>query len=312
VKAWRKLKIKSLARNNPTKSRRTIAKAISLAKKLRLYRNLTPSIAVESLLTWFEVIGYTVQLEADIASGRHKKERNNESEVILSNRLHHALRRINPTISPQALKETVRQLTALPNTNLIENNLYFHKLLTQGIDITYSIDHQIIIEKVWLIDSSNLLNNDWLVIHPFTIVADNHTYQLDALIFINGLPLAVLWNQPRYEAATLKEAQECLQKYIQNIPTLFFYNAFLLVTCGDRAGIGTLTCNSKDFLPWRTIDGEDFPHPQETEIDVLIQGIFDKRRFLELIKHSIVFEKHEISHRKKLLRYPFCSVPINL
>ncbi|MCC5639085.1 hypothetical protein LC593_25290 [Nostoc sp. CHAB 5844] len=308
MKTWHRLKIKSLSPNNPIKLRRTIVKASSLAKKFRPDWNLTPSVAVDSLLTWFEVIGYTVELEADIASGRHNTERNNETEVILSDRLRHALLRINHTISSQALKEVVRQLTAIPHTNLIENNLHFHKLLTQGIDITYSINNQKIIDKVRLIDSSNLLNNDWLVIHPFTIIVDNHTHQLDAVIFINGLPLAVLWNLPRYEIVTFKQAQECLQKSIQNIPTLFFYNTFLVITYGNRAGIGTLTCNSKEFLPWYSIDGEDFPHPQETEIDVLIQGIFDKRRFLELIQHFIVFEQRGISHYKKLLRYPFCTV----
>lgn len=99
MKTWHRLKIKSLTPNYPSKSRRTIAKASSLAKKLRPYWNWKPSITVDSWLTWFEVIGYTVELEADIASGRHQTERNNETEVILSDRLRHALRRINPMIN---------------------------------------------------------------------------------------------------------------------------------------------------------------------------------------------------------------------
>ncbi|MBD2448524.1 type I restriction endonuclease subunit R [Nostoc sp. FACHB-152] len=308
MKAGHKLKIKSLTRSNPIKSTRTRKKVGNFAKKLRPNWNWKPSNTVDSVLTWFEVIGYTVELETDIASGRHQTERNNQTEVILSSRLRHALQRINPTISSEALQEAIRQLTVLPNSSLIENNLYFHRLLTQGIDITYIIDNQIIIEKVWLIDSSNLLNNDWLVIHPFTINTDNHTHHLDAVIFINGLPLALLYNQLEAKTTTFKKAQASWQQYIQNIPKLFFYNAFLLITYGKRAGIGTLTSNSKDFLPWHTIDGEDFPHSQETEIDVLIQGIFDKRRFLELIKHSIVFEENGVSRSKKLLRYHFCTV----
>ncbi|MBD2437588.1 type I restriction endonuclease [Nostoc sp. FACHB-110] len=304
MKTRHRLKIKSLSLNHPIKLSRTIAKATSLAKKPRP----DSSVAMESLLTWFEVIGYTVELEADIASGRHKQERNNLTEVILSDRLRYALQRINPQISSAAIQATIRQLTVLPSSNLIENNLYFHKLLTQGIDITYPINNQIISEKVWLIDSSNLLNNDWLVIHPFTIVVNNQTHKIDAAIFINGLPLAIIYHQSNSEKFTLKKAQENLQKYMQNLPQLFFYNAFLVITYSKRAGIGTLTCNSKDFLPWHTIDGEDFTHPQETEIDILIQGIFDKRRFLELIKHSIAFEKRGIIHTKKLLRYHFCTV----
>ncbi|BBD60895.1 type I site-specific deoxyribonuclease, HsdR family protein [Nostoc sp. HK-01] len=309
MKTCHRLKIKSLSPNHPIKSSRTIAQATNLAKKHHLYRNFNPSIAVDSWLTWFEVIGYTVELEADIAAGRHPTERNNETEVILGDRLRHALLRINPHISSAALQSTIRQLTALPKQNLLENNLYLHKLLTQGIDITYIINNQIISEKVWLIDAANLLNNDWLVVHPFTIVANHQTHQLDAVIFINGLPLAILYNQKASAINILKNNQDTLHKYIQNIPKLFFYNVFLVVTSGNRANLGTLTCKSTEFLPWYTIDGEDFTHPQETEIDVLIQGIFDKRRFLEIIKHSIVFEEDGVSYSKKLLRYHFCTVP---
>ncbi|MBD2596788.1 type I restriction endonuclease subunit R [Nostoc spongiaeforme FACHB-130] len=304
MKTWHRLKIKSLSHNHPIKLSRTIAKATSLAKKLRP----DSSVAMESLLTWFEVIGYTVELEADIAAGRHPQERNNLTEVILSDRLRYALQRINPQISSAAIQATIRQLTVLPSSNLIENNLHFHKLLTQGVNITYTINNQIINDKIRLIDDSNLLNNDWLVIHPFTIIANNQTHHLDAVVFINGLPLAVLYNQPQHKTNTFKKAQDNLRRHIQNLPKLFVYNAFLLITDSHRASIGTLTCSSREFLPWHTIDGEYFFHPQATEIDVLIQGIFDKRRFLELIKHSIVFEKIGISYSKKLLRHHFCTV----
>ncbi len=89
----------------------------------------------------------------------------------------------------------------------------------------------------------------------------------------------------------------------------YHFLAFQVICCGDRAQVGTLTSDWKEFLPWRTIDGEDFPQNGETELEVLIQGIFDKRRFLSLIKHFMIFENNGVNDSKQLLRYPFCTMP---
>ncbi|WP_334735160.1 type I restriction endonuclease [Nostoc sp.] len=263
---------------------------------------------VPSLLTWFEVIGYTVLLEPDIVLGKHQIGRSSYSDVVLYQRLYKALLHINPKKPDEAIAAAIHQITCLESSDLLENNHRFHKLLTDGVQVEYLYNEEIVHDKVWLIDTSNLLKNDWLTIHPLTVVEGSYAHCPDLVVFINGLPLAVIVSiQPNDQQATFKEGYQRIQTYIEQIPKLFSYNTFLVITYGNRARVGTLTSDWQEFLPWRTIDGEDFPAKGATELEVLIQGIFDKRRFLEQVLHLIVFKENGTSISKKLLRRPFCT-----
>ena len=113
---------------------------------------------------------------------------------------------------------------------------------------------------------------------------------------------------PSDEQATFKAGYERLQTCIKQIPKLFSYNTFLVITSGNRARIGTLTSNLQEFFTWHTIDGEDFPAKGTTELEVLIQGVFDKRRIRELIHNFIVFEDTEVGINKKFFCRPFCTI----
>ena len=301
-------------------SRIATVKASRLPKSLRRHFDIKPLPVALDLLTAFEVIGYTVLLESDINIGRHKVQRCLDAEVVLGgwaeasaplgDRLYNALKQINPKVPSLAIETAISGVTFTQSSNLFENNRLFHQHLTQGVDVAYQENHQTVHEKVWLIDASNLLNNDWLVIHPLTLIEGSCTHCLDVVVFINGLPLAViLCTDPQDKNATLKKAYQQLQFYKQQIPTLFSYNAFLIIANRNQARVGTLTSEWEEFLPWRTIDNEDFPHQGETELEVLIQGIFDKRRFLELINHFMVFENNGVSISKQLLCRPFCTTP---
>ncbi|MEH2030262.1 MAG: type I restriction endonuclease [Nostoc sp.] len=310
---------------NPAQLKKITVKASRVTRKLRRRFDLAQSamplgrsklrvggasreaIAL-SLLTWFEVIGYTVLLEPDIALGKHQIGRSSYSDVVLSQRLHDALQKINPKKPDEAIAAAIHQVTSTESSNLLENNRRFHTFLTNGVEVEYLYKEKIVHDKVWLIDTSNLLNNDWLAIHPLTVVEGSHVHCPDVVVFINGLPLAVIVSiQPSDEQATFKEGYQRIQTYIEQIPKLFSYNTFLVIPYGNRARVGTLTSDWQEFLPWRTIDGEDFPAKGATELEILIQGIFDKRRFLEQVLHLIVFEENGSSIRKKLLRRPFCT-----
>lgn len=294
---------------NPAQRRQTTVKARYLARKLRRRFDLRQSAIAPSLLTWFEVIGYTVVLEPDIAWGKYRIGRSSYSEVVLRDRLHNALHKINPTKPHEAIALAIHQVTCIESSDLLENNRRFHKLLTDGVEVEYLFNKEVVHDKVWLIDPSNLLKNDWLVIHPLTVVESNYAHCPDVVVFINGFPLAVIISiQPSDEYATFKEGYQQIQTYLQQIPKLFVYNTFLVITCQNRCRVGTLTSDWQEFLSWHTIDGEDFTALGATELEVLIQGIFDKRRFLELVKHFIVFDSNGISISKKLLRRPFCTV----
>lgn len=292
-----------------THIRRTMVKASSLTIKLRHRLALTPSVATPDLLTWFEVIGYTVLSEPEMISGRHRTERSNYTEVVLLDRLRSALQQINPTIPSEAIYSAIYQITSIESPNLLEKNRRFHQLLIEGVDVEYLFNDKTVRDKVWLIDPSHCLNNDWLAIHPFTVVEGSHAHCPDVVVFINGLPLTVIVSiHPSNEKTALKAAKERLEIYVQQIPRLFDYNAFLVICCGNRARVGTLTSDWREFFPWHTIDGEDFPQSGSAELEVLVQGIFDKRRFLDLVKHCIVFEETGVSMNKKFLRRPFCTI----
>ena len=256
------------------------------------------------MLTWFEVIGYTVLLEPDIAPGRPQAERYSYTDVILLDRLQQALSRINANIPLKAIEEAVCKVTCIDSLSLEENNCHFHKLLTDGVTVSYQVDDWKIYDKVQIIDLFNLRNNDWLVVHQFSVTDGNNIHSPRAVIFINGLPLAVIeWPNQADEKATLNEAYQQLQIYKQEIPKLFYYNQLLVISDGTQARVGTLTSDWEQFMPWLTIDGEDCSLMWADELEVLIQGIFDKRRFLDLVKNFISFERHEATIHKKMADY---------
>jgi type I restriction enzyme R subunit len=134
-------------------------------------------------------------------------------------------------------------------------------------------------------------NNDWLAVNQFTVSEHKHTRRPDVALFINGLPLALIeLKNAADEDATIWSAFQQLQTYKAELPTLFAFNAVLVVSDGVEARIGTLTAGREWFKPWRTISGESLADPHLPELQVMLEGVFDKRRLLDLMRHFIVFE----------------------
>ena len=118
-----------------------------------------------------------------------------------------------------------------------------------------------------------------------------HKRRADVVLFVNGLPLAVLeLKNPADEAATIWTAFNQLQTYKQEVPALFAYNEALVVSDGLEARMGTLTAQRERFVPWRTVTGEDLAPTSVPQLQVLLEGVFEKRRFLDLVRHFTVFE----------------------
>jgi type I restriction enzyme R subunit len=161
-------------------------------------------------------------------------------------------------------------------------------------------------EIVRLIDFEDPDANDWLVVNQFAVIEGQHNRRPDVVIFINGLPLAVieLKNAPD-ENATIWSAFNQLQTYKQQISSLFNYNAVLVISDGLEARIGTISADRERFMPWRTIEGESVAPASIPQLEVLTQGVFDKRRFLDLVRHFIVFEEDPAdgSLQKKMAGY---------
>lgn len=257
----------------------------------------TEGIVEEATLEWFEKLGYTT-LHAS------ETQRQSYTDVILTNRLRESLQTINPDIPPDAIEEAIRKLTRSESPSLYENNRRFHKFLTDGINVEYQTSERVVYNQVYLIDFKNPDNNDWLVVNQFTVIEDKKERRPDVVVFINGLPIGVIeLKNPTDEKATIKGAFNQLQTYKNDIPSLFPYNEILVVSDGTEARVGTLTADWERFMPWRTIKGDKIAPKHTAELEILIKGIFNKHRFLDLLKHFIVFEVDGSSIIKKMAGY---------
>ncbi|MDI9432224.1 MAG: type I restriction endonuclease subunit R [Planctomycetota bacterium] len=252
----------------------------------------TESIVEEAALAWLEGLGYTILHGPEIAPGEPMAERDSYGQVVLEGRLRQALARLNPEVPADALDEAFRKLTRPDSPSLVGNNHALHRMLVEGIAVEMqrpdgSRGH----EPVWALDFADPENNDFLAVNQFTVVEDKHDRRPDVVLFVNGLPLAVMeFKNAADEKADIWKAFNDHQTKKAQIPSLFAYNEALVISDGVEARIGTLTADREWFMPWRTIEGEALADTKLSQLQVVLEGAFDKRRFLDLIRHFIVFE----------------------
>lgn len=218
-------------------------------------------------------------------------ERQAFSDVILLPRLEKAVASLNPTLPEAARSEAIRRLLTSETGSLVEENRRIHRLLTDGMPVEYrNHDGRIVGDRVWLIDLTQVDANDWLAVNQFTVVEGSQNRRPDVVLFVNGLPLAVLeLKNAAAENATIADAFNQLQTYLVQIPSLFRTNAVLVTSDGIEARIGSLTADQERFMPWRTVTGEDFAHRGQPELETLLRGVFTRENILTLIRDFIVF-----------------------
>ncbi len=165
-------------------------------------------------------------------------------------------------------------------------------MLVDGIPVEYQApDGRAVHDAVHLIDFEDPGTNDWLVVNQFTVVENHHNRRADVVLFVNGLPLGVIeLKNLGDENATVKGAWQQLQTYKYDIPGLFVFNEVLVVSDVQEARAGTLTASWERFMPWKTVEDDAIALATMTDLEVLIKGVFQKARFLDLIRHFVVFE----------------------
>ena len=240
-----------------------------------------------------EELGFSYLNPAVISPDGSSPERPDYGEVILGERLEAAVLRLNPTIPEEACIDALRQVKRSEIPNLVEENRRLHRLLIEGIDIEFRVeDGTIKGDKVWLVDFDDPHANDWLVTNQFTVIEGKHKRRPDVVVFLNGMPVAVVeLKSAASETATIENAFAQLQTYKQPIPSLFRTNAVLISSDGLLARIGSLTAAEERFMPWRSVTGEagDFTPAGPHEMVTLLQGVFDQKRFLALLRDFTVF-----------------------
>lgn len=248
--------------------------------------------AVEKLvLDQLASLGFAIATDADIGPDGKRPEREAYADVILTKRLSAAIERLNPAIPNEARSDALRKVFATEKPSLVEENRRLHKLMIEGVDVEfYREDGTIRGDKVRLIDFEDLDANDWLATGQFTVIAGSVNRRPDLVVFVNGLPLGVIeLKAPGGENATLASAHSQLQTYKTQITSLFRTNAVLVTSDGITARIGSLTADLERFMPWRTSDGATIAAKGQPELHVLIEGIFDRRRLLDLVRDFTVF-----------------------
>lgn len=264
----------------------------------------TESTVEEAALEIFEGLRYTILHGPAIAPGEMFVERTSYSDVVLVKRLREAMARINPQVPGDALEEAVRKLLRTESPSLVENNRRFHRFVTDGVPVEYRRDDRIVHDTVRLIDFTTPENNDWVAANQFTIEENRRNRRPDITVFVNGLPLAVIeLKNLADENATIRDAYNQLQTYKNDIPSLFPYNELLLISDGIEARLGTLTSGWERFMPWRTIEGDKVAAKGSLEMEILLRGIFEKKRFLDLVRNFIVFEQNGPAIEKKVAGY---------
>ena len=202
------------------------------------------------------------------------------------------LGRINPNLPNEALDDAFRKLARPEGSTLEARNRAFHRMLVDGVTVEYrNAEGAIRGAQARVIDFDDPDKNDWLAVNQFTVTENKHERRPDIVLFINGLPLTLIeLKNPAHEDATVWSAWQQLQTYKNELPTLFSFNAVLIVSDGVNTRIGSLTAGKEWFKPWRTIGGQELAPVFLPDLQVLIEGVLEKRRFLSLLRDFIVFE----------------------
>ena len=266
-------------------------------------------------LDWFQTIGYDTICGYDIApdgdslSGRGAPERSDYRQIILNARLLESLVRINPHIPVATLEQVAIQIAKPETPILIKNNKTFHQMLLEGVRVEYKNENgEDNHDYARLIDFDNTDNNQFLVVNQFTLIGSKGSSYVrrrpDVIVFINGLPLAVLeLKNPADSNADIWSAYQQIQTYKEEIPDLFTFNEAVVISDGLNARVGSLTANKERFMAWRTVSNEHDRPLFEYALETLVRGFFKPDLFLDYIRHFILFEQADDVTIKKIAGY---------
>ena len=247
-----------------------------------LYESDVEKFAIELL----ERQGYSY-----IPPERQETERDSVSEVVLRNRFETAIDNLNPNVPNGVREQAIRQVLSLSGHSLIASNEEFYRMLLEGVAEEYQKEGETVGKRVKLIDFENPHNNNLAVCNQFTVTENTTTKRPDVVVFINGLPVAVIeLKNPTDETATVQKAFNQLQSYKETIPSLFCYNGVLVASDGLDARAGSLTAGWNRFMAWKTVDGEREDSTTTPQLETVIRGMLRPDVLIDLIRHFTVFE----------------------
>lgn len=248
----------------------------------------------QMLIELLKTKGYQYLYGPDIAPDGDNPMRVSFEDVVLFDKLEKAVKRLNPSLPWLVQDEVVKTAMRISSPDILANNETFHRMLTEGIPVVITKDGVERGERAWLIDFNDPWNNEFTVVNQFTIIENSHNRRPDVVLFVNGLPLVVFeLKNAADENATLQSAFRQIETYKQQIPSIFTYNALLVISDGLEARAGSLSAGYSRFTAWKSDDGENIASHLVSELEVLVNGMLRKDTLLDLVNSFTVFEKQK-------------------
>jgi type I restriction enzyme R subunit len=255
-------------------------------------------------LDWFTENGWEVVHGIDIAPESSNPLRKDYKQILIEADLQAAFERLNPHLPINCFEQVLQKLNQPESLDLVTNNRAFHRMLLEGVPVTYKKQDDWVHDHAFLVDFNHVHQNRFVAVNQFTILGTKQPRRPDIICFINGIPFAVLeLKSPTDENADIWDAFNQLQTYKEEISDLFVFNEALVVSDGVTARVGSLTANQERFLPWRTIKNEDDKPALEWELETVVRGFFDRELFLDYIRFFVLFETDGEKTIKKIAGY---------
>lgn len=264
---------------------------------------LNESTVENAALEYFAQLGYQTAWGPNIAPGEQEQERSSFEQVYLHDRLRTAIRRINPGLEENLLDEAIKRMDRAESQNRVAENFRIHKLLSEGVPVEHRDSNgQVRTRLVQLIDFKRPENNDWLAVNQFTMI-EARNRRPDLLVFLNGIPVALFeLKNLADENATLKHAWNQIQTYRTDIPSIFTPNVVTIISDGVSAAMSSFSGAFEHYAPWKTMDGREVVSNRPA-LEVLIKGVFDQQRFLDILQNFVVFSDEGKGLVKRVSKY---------
>lgn len=257
--------------------------------------HFTEDMFEQAVIELFQNMGYTHIYAPDM-------ERDYTSPL-LDSVLIDCLVKLNKGLPLDAITEAVARLRNFDTGSLLQKNMQFMDYLQNGLPVKYFHKGEERNSLVYLVDYKNVKNNDFYVVNQFTYIENGNNRRPDIILFVNGLPLVLCeLKSPSKDEVNAENAYNQIRNYMQDIPSMFIYNAICVISDLTTNKAGTITSGLDRFMEWKTKDGS-YENTALAQFDTFYEGMFDQARLLDIIKNFICFSVEQAKAFKILAGY---------
>ena len=247
-----------------------------------------------SIIELLEKLGYKHIYGPDMERDTH--------DPLMKDELRNSLEMINPKLPSAAIDEAVFKLRNYETVSLVSKNETFMDYLQNGVQVSYQEKGETKSTLVYLVDYNNFSRNSFIVANQWTY-EEYERKRPDIVIFLNGLPVVIMeLKSPRADSVTIEDAYLQIRNYMKSIESMFIYNAFCVISDQSQTRAGTITASLDRYMEWKTVNG-NYEETRFADFTTLIEGMFMKDRFLDILHNYICFSKDSSGDAKILAAY---------